>query len=363
MLRLTLAVLVSMMAVVAAPRATQVSSRPLEPDRPGVPAAPAIPAEPSVPATPDAARPRSFEAFLDDVRAEAIDRGLSAAAVDGALAGLSLESVVVARDRAQPEQVQSLDAYLAQRLTSRTITTARQMHRRHARLLGDVERAFGVSAAVMTAVWGLESNFGRFTGTYPTIRALATLAFDGRRALFRAELLAALEMIDRGVPFDRMRGSWAGAMGQPQFMPSSFLRHAVDFDADGATDIWTSLPDVFGSMGNYLKHAGWTPGERWGREVAITSETMAAIDRGVPMRAEGCRAIRAMTEPRPLAEWTRLGVKLAGGRPLPVADMDASLVRGARRHFLVYRNYEAILDYNCSHSYALAVGLLADRVN
>ena len=362
MMRVTLVVLGLAAIASAAPHARQVSV-PTEPGTPGVPAVPATPLQPLAPDPPETAGPASFEAFLEGIRAEALDRGLSPAAVDSALAGLSPQPVVVARDRAQPEQVQSLDAYLAQRLTARTVTTARQMHRRHAGVLREVEREFGVPAAVMTAIWGLESNFGRFTGTYPTIRALATLAYDGRRALFRSELLAALEMVDRGVPFERMRGSWAGAMGQPQFMPSSFLRHAVDFDADGATDIWASLPDVFGSMGNYLKNAGWTAGERWGREVVVSDSVLAEIDRGVPMRAEGCRAVRAMTEPRPLAEWSRLGVTLAGGRPLPTADMEASLVRGVRRHFLAYRNYEAILDYNCSHSYALAVALLADRVN
>ncbi len=303
-----------------------------------------------------------FEEFLAGVRTEALAAGINAATLDQAFAGLTPEPVVVSRDRSQPEIVQSLDTYLRQRLTARTRTTANQMRQRHARILGDVERTYGVPRGVMTAIWGLESNFGRFTGTYSTIRALATLAFDARRPLFRSELIAALRMIDGGVPIDRMKGSWAGAMGQPQFMPSSFLEHAVDFDADGAIDIWSSLPDVFGSMGNYLKNAGWVSGERWGREVIVSREVVALVDREVPMRAEGCRAIRAMTEERPLAEWRRLGVTLPGGGSLPRADMVASLVRGERRHFLVYRNYFALLDYNCSHSYALAVGLLADSV-
>jgi membrane-bound lytic murein transglycosylase B len=311
----------------------------------------------------DPAQPApSFEAFLGGIRTEALAAGISVATVDLALSGLTPEPVVVSRDRTQPEIVQSLDGYLRQRLTARTRTTASEMRRRHARVLAEVEKAYGVPDAVMTSIWGLESNFGRFTGSYSTIRALATLAFDNRRALFRSELLAALRMIDSGVPIERMKGSWAGAMGQPQFMPSSFLRHAVDFDADGSVDIWSSLADVFGSMGNYLKNAGWVSGERWGREVAVSREVAAVIDREVPMRAEGCRAIRLMTEERPLSEWSRLGVTLPGGGTLPRADMGASLVRGERRHFLVYRNYFALLDYNCSHSYALAVGLLADSV-
>jgi membrane-bound lytic murein transglycosylase B len=304
----------------------------------------------------------SFEAFLTDVRNEALAAGISPTTVDLAFTGLTPEPVVVSRDRTQPEIVQSLDSYLRQRLTARTRATASEMRRRHAPVLAGVAKAYGVPEAVLTSIWGLESNFGRFTGSYSTIRALATLAFDNRRTLFRSELIAALRMIDAGVPIERMKGSWAGAMGQPQFMPSSFLKHAVDFDADGSVDIWSSLPDVFGSMGNYLKNAGWVSGERWGREVAVSRDVAAAIDREVPMRAEGCRAIRLMTEERPLAEWSRLGVTLPDGRSLPRADMGASLVRGERRHFLVYRNYFALLDYNCSHSYALAVGLLADSV-
>jgi peptidoglycan lytic transglycosylase B len=151
-------------------------------------------------------------------------------------------------------------------------------------------------------------------------------------------------------------------MGQPQFMPSSFLKHAVDFDGDQQIDIWTSAPDVFGSMANYLRSAGWRDDERWGREVVISKTVMARVDRAVPMRTSGCRAVRELTAPRPLAEWAKLGVKLTGGRPLPSSTLTASLVRGRQRHFLVYRNYDAIIDYNCSNSYAISVGLLADRI-
>ncbi len=304
----------------------------------------------------------SFDAFLADVRTEAAGAGVSEATLAHALDGLTPEPVVVSRDRNQPETVQSLDTYLSRRLTSRTVATARQMHGRHQSVLSEVSDAYGVPASVLVSIWGLESNFGRFTGTYSTIRALATLAWDARRPLFRTELIEALRMVDAGVPFELMKGSWAGAMGQPQFMPSSFRRHAVDFDGDGVSDIWKSLPDVFASMANYLRNAGWTSGERWGREVSITREVMDRIDTRVPMRTEGCRAVRAMTEARPLDEWRSLGLRLAGGGALPVADMEASLVRGDNRHFLVYGNYHALLDYNCSHAYALAVALLSDRV-
>ncbi len=216
----------------------------------------------------------------------------------------------------------------------------------------------------MIAIWGLESNFGKFTGSYPTIAALATLAYDGRRALFRDELFHALAIVEqKGVLPGDLKGSWAGAMGQPQFMPSSFLKHAVDFDGDQHIDIWSSHADVFGSMANYLRSAGWNDDERWGREVAVSRAVMAKVDRTVPMRSSGCRAIRAMTAPRPLSEWRTLGVTLPGGAPLPASAIAASLVRGQRRHFLVYRNFEAILDYNCSNAYAISVGLLADKIS
>jgi len=151
-------------------------------------------------------------------------------------------------------------------------------------------------------------------------------------------------------------------MGQPQFMPSSYLKHAVDFDEDGRADIWNTQADVFASIANYLKNAGWMSGERWGREVRVSRATLDRIERQVPMRSSGCRAVREMTQARPLRAWAKLGVVQANGRPLPKADMDASLVRGVKQHFLVYRNYHALIDYNCSNSYAVSAGVLSDRV-
>ena len=164
------------------------------------------------------------------------------------------------------------------------------------------------------------------------------------------------------MPLSELKGSWAGAMGQPQFLPSSYLEHAVDFDGDGFADIWKTEADVFASMANYLKHSGWDAGGRWGREVLVSRAVLNAVDNAVPLRSSGCRARREMTERRPLADWEKLGVRLPGGGHLPAADLQASLVRGKRRDFLVYRNYDAILDYNCSNAYAITVGLLADRI-
>jgi membrane-bound lytic murein transglycosylase B len=213
-------------------------------------------------------------------------------------------------------------------------------------------------------VWGLESNFGRFSGVRPTIQTLATLAYDPRRSdLFREELFDALEILDSGdVEPSALRGSWAGALGQPQFMPSSFLLYAQDFDGDGHRDIWKSTPDVFASIGNFLAMHGWNADQTWGREVRVPAAALQALTDQAPLQTEGCLARRQMTVPLPLATWAKLGILTKGGGPLPSADISASLVSGEKRHFLVYPNYQAILEYNCVNAYGLSVGILADAV-
>jgi membrane-bound lytic murein transglycosylase B len=321
-------------------------------------------AQPAAPA-PDASRP-TFTEFLAGVRAEAISRGIREQIVDEALNGIEEPvPVVLERDRAQAETILPLETYIARRLTSRTIRTGRQMLSKHRNVLDAISKKYEVPAPTIVSIWGNESNFGRFSGVRPTVAALATLAWDPRRAtLFRSELFNALEILDRGdIEPSRMRGSWAGAMGQPQFMPSSYLRFAEDYDGDGHRNIWDSTPDIFASVANYLKGHGWVAGRRWGREVRVSAEAARRIAGDVPRRDAGCRAIREMTMPLPLAEWQRLGVRLPDGRPLPAADQQASLVSGASRHFLAYDNYGVLLEYNCAHAYALSVALLADRIS
>ena len=218
---------------------------------------------------------------------------------------------------------------------------------------------------VIVAIWGLESNFGRFSGVRPTIQALATLAWEGRRgAFFRGELMDALEIVDRGyIGLEALRGSWAGAMGQPQFMPSSYLKWAQDFDDDGDRDIWRSKQDIFASIANYLNEHGWTRDTTWGREVRLPPAS--ASPRCARKRAcatEGCRAEREMTERLPLAKWQALGVRtISGHARCRRAAIEASLIHTGKRAFLVYGNYESLLEYNCAHSYALAVALLSER--
>jgi membrane-bound lytic murein transglycosylase B len=317
------------------------------------------------PAAQDTARP-AFTEWLDEVRTEALARGIRPEILEQALAGVEEPlGIVLERDRAQTEIVLPLETYIGRRLTRTTIRAGRQMLARHQTLLREVEAQYGVPGRVITAIWGIESNFGRFSGVRPTISALATLAWDPRRStLFRRELFSALEILNRGdIEPGRLQGSWAGAMGQPQFMPSSYLAFAEDFDRDGRRDIWTSPPDVFASIANYLKGHGWTPAERWGREVMLTRDAVRRAAADVARRGDGCRARRDMTVTLPLEDWQKIGVRLPGGASLPDADRTASLVSGTTRHFLVYRNYEALLDYNCAHAYALTVALLADALS
>jgi membrane-bound lytic murein transglycosylase B len=182
--------------------------------------------------------------------------------------------------------------------------------------------------------------------------------------MFRQELFNALKILDSGdVEPAAMRGSWAGALGQPQFMPSSFLLYAQDFDGDGKRDIWKSTPDVFASIANYLAAHGWNKDQTWGREVSVPREVLDALPENAPLQTDGCLARRQMTVPLPLATWRKLGVKTASGGTLPSAAIEASLVSGVKRQFLVYPNYQAILGYNCVNAYGLSVGLLGDRMS
>jgi membrane-bound lytic murein transglycosylase B len=303
-----------------------------------------------------------FDEWLAGVREEALARGISAPTLDAALAGLEPLPIVVERDRAQAEFTFTLDGYIKRRLTRPMVRDTRRAYARHRTLLRKVGARYDVTPTILASIWALESNLGRFSGVRPTVATLATLAWDGRRPFFRSELLDALTIVDRGdIELAAMKGSWAGAMGQPQFMPSSYLRHAQDFDGDGRKDIWRSHGDVFASIAAYLKDRGWNGRQTWGREVRLPRD-MTAITAAAPLRAEGCRAFRGMTVPLPLARWHALGVRRVDGRRLPTAEMDASLVRGETRAFLVYGNYEAILGYNCAHAYALSVGLLSESL-
>jgi membrane-bound lytic murein transglycosylase B len=307
---------------------------------------------------------QTFDEWLDALVKEARSRGFEDDLVNEALVGLEPLPRVIQSDRNQAELNPGFERYLSSRLTRTMIRQGRDKARVHKTLFDRVEKSYDVQRRFLLAIWGIESRYGRLTGRTPVFRALATLAWEPRRAdFFRGELFNALMMVDRGHIEPRaMTGSWAGAMGQTQFMPSSYLQYAVDFDKDGRTDIWKSTPDALASIANYLKGYGWNGDHTWGREVRVSDEAKARIDETIPKRPEGCYAIRNMTERVPLDEWRKLGVTLADGDPLPKADLTAGLVDVGSRKFLVYPNYDAILGYNCAHYYALSVALLAEQL-
>ena len=313
----------------------------------------------------DAVAPPSprFEEWLQGLIDEAHARGFSDELIQSTLTGLTPISRVVDRDNAQAEFTITFDRYYQTRVSPRVIRLGREHAAQQRTLLQQIQSSYGVSPSTVLAIWGLESHYGEFTGTYPVFQALATLAWEPRRAqFFRNELFKAMAIVSGGyIDAKTMTGSWAGAMGQPQFMPSSYLERAVDFDKDGLRDIWRSQADTLASIANYLKAAGWEAGQTWGREVQISEQARANIA-DIPFRDAGCSARRQMTERRPLGIWREAGVLLKGGAPLPQSDMPASLVEIGGHSFLTYPNYDAILAYNCAHLYALSVGMLADRL-
>jgi membrane-bound lytic murein transglycosylase B len=339
-----------------------VSAAPRRADGQETAAAP-VPLPPPLPSdTPAPLDREAFAAWLVEIRQQAITRGVTAEVVSAALGDLQPVEQVLERDRTQAEFTLTLSQYLDRRLSPDAVRMSRRMEKKHAPVLRRVGKKYGVDPRVLLAVWGLESNFGRFTGVRPTIPVLATLAFEGRRGeFFKEQLFDALTIIARGdIELASMRGSWAGAMGQTQFMPSSYLAWAEDFDHDGRRDIWRSMPDVFASIANYLRGHGWTPG-LWGYAVRVPDAATPRVDT-VPLREVGCRAVRALTQARSLRDWRTLGVVRRDGVRLPASARAASLLRIEDRAYLVTENYEALLAYNCAHTYALSIALLADRL-
>ncbi|MHA1601253.1 MAG: lytic murein transglycosylase [Alphaproteobacteria bacterium] len=304
-------------------------------------------------AAPSYAQTSGFSVWLEEVRRDALAAGISQATVDSALTGLTPIERVIELDRKQPEFTQTLWTYLDRSVTTGRIERARRLLAENRPLLDRVQARYGVQPRFLVAFWGLESNFGEHTGGYSVIQALATLAYDARRAaFFRAQLMAALKIIDEGhITAADMSGSWAGAMGQLQFIPTTFANYAVDFDGDRRRAIWRNLPDVFASAANFLGQIGWRGDETWGREVRL------------PADFDWNQA--NLKTRKPITEWQRLGVRRADGVDLPVADISGAIVAPMGHSgpaFLVYRNFDAILTWNRSILYAVAVGHLADRI-
>ena len=307
--------------------------------------------------------PKPFDEWLSDVIADARARGFSEELLNDTLVGLQPLPRVVERDRSQTEFTRTLDRYFRALATPRIIRLGRQHAIEDGALLRSIQTTYGVPPSIVLAIWGIESHYGEFSGATPVFQALATLAWEPRRSeFFRGELFKALTIVSGGyIDAKTMTGSWAGAMGQPQFMPSSYLARAVDFDKDGRRDIWRSTPDALASIANYVMASGWTAGQTWGREVTIAGDVREKLA-DIPMRTNGCSATRAMTERRPLNDWEQMGVRLESGAALPRSDIPAGLVETGGRSFLVYPNYDALLGYNCVHLYALSVAMLSDRL-
>lgn len=308
-----------------------------------------------------------FEAFLAEVRNEALQKGIKQDVVRTALTGVEPVMRIIERDRNQAEFKLSFATYRDRVITPLNVQRGQKLRDDHQALLRQVSQRYGVQPRFVLAIWGIETRYGAVKADVPLMHSLATLAFDRRRSsYFRNELFSALTMLDRGyIDFPTMKGSWAGAMGQPQFMPSSYLAYAEDFDGDGKRDIWGNTGDVFASIANYLAKHGWNTSQTWGREVRISAELQKSLGNYAREGRSGCRAIDQMTRDMSLEDWTRLGVRRTDGGELPKAQQSGALVQpdgAGGPTFLVYGNYRSILRYNCAHHYALTVSLLADRV-
>tara|TARA_R110002074_G_scaffold36595_5_gene99560 strand:+ start:375 stop:1370 length:996 start_codon:yes stop_codon:yes gene_type:complete len=306
-----------------------------------------------------AAPPADWAEWLSEFRAKATAEGISQATLNAALTGLEPVQSILERDRKQPEFSMTFPQYRDKVVTDAKAQRGQQMLTEHAALLDRISEKYGVQSRFILAIWGIESFYGQYTGKDPVVASLATLSYDRRRSsFFQKQLLAALRMVDKGyIELETMKGSWAGAMGQPQFIPTSYLAYAVDEDGDGRRDIWNSLPDIFGSIANYLAKHGWTPDHTWGRPVQVPKSlrdgwSSVAVD-------------NTKSNARPLPEWGKLGVRRDNGGQLPTRPLDTVLVApdGAQGlMFATYPNYKRILNYNPSHLYALAVSLLSDRI-
>ena len=295
-----------------------------------------------------------FNTWLDKLKTEAKRQGISQKTIDNSLIGIKPIPRVIELDRKQPEFTLTFAEYLKRVVSDRRITTGKSKLKKHEELLRQISAKYGVQSRYIVALWGIETDFGRITGGFPVISSLATLAYDGRRSkFFRKELFLALKIVDGGhILAKDMIGSWAGAMGQNQFMPSSFHAYAVDYDNDGSKDIWKTLPDVFASIANYLSKSGWRADQIWGRPVRLP-ENFSRKFLGRKLK-------------KPLSEWEQLGVRKLSGQDLPKRNLLSSIIRPEKGQigpaFVIYNNYEVILKWNRSNYFATAVGTLSDKI-
>lgn len=300
-----------------------------------------------------AASNKGFERWIDDFRSRALAKGITVQTFDQAFVGVEYNATVINRDRNQAEFSKALWEYLDTAVSDLRIKNGRAALAKHRALLENIEATYGVEKEIVVAIWGLESAYGTFRGSTPVIEGLATLAYDGRReTFFESQLLAALEILQAGdVRPQAMTGSWAGAMGHTQFMPTSFIDYAVDFTGDNRRNIWSDDPsDALASTAAYLKHFGWATGQPWGVEVVLP-QGFDYGDTGHEVK-------------RSVADWTRLGVRALNGQPVPYHGTAALLMPAGAKGpgFLIFNKFNVLERYNTADSYVIAVGHLADRI-
>lgn len=309
----------------------------------------------------------SFEAYVETLKVQAREKGIQEEIITSSFANVTFHKRAVKADRNQPEKIETLDTYLPKRIPKWKINRARTLYKKHQVLLEKVAKQYGVQARFIVALWGLETNFGKIMGNYNVISALSTLAYEGRReAFFKKQLWAALHILqEKHIRIEDMKGSWAGAMGQNQFMPTSFTSYAVDGDGDGKKDIWSNPADVFASMANYLKKEGWNDRLTWGRQVKLPEDfdVSLAIPKNTGSRKNWLKAW-ANSE-KSLAQWQSLGVRRIDGTDLPVVDIKAALVfpdDENGRAYLAYDNYKSLMHWNLSYYFVSSVGHLSDAI-
>jgi membrane-bound lytic murein transglycosylase B len=295
----------------------------------------------------------SYDQWVNTFKQKAMAQGVSQTTLNNAFAGSRFLPRVIELDRKQPESKLTFAQYKDRIVSATRINQGRAMYRKHKAILDEVGAAYGVQPQYIVALWGIETNYGSNTGGFDVIDSLASLSYEGRRQeFFGKELMNALKIIDAGhISAADMKGSWAGAMGQSQFMPSSFLAYAQDYDKDGKKDIWGTQADVFASAANYLARSGWKGDEKWGRQVSVPSSfNESMFDR---------------KNKKPLSTWANMGVRLPNGGALPMANMNAGIVapdgvNGPK--YLTYSNYDVIMKWNRSTYFATSVGLLANAI-
>lgn len=308
-----------------------------------------------------------FDVYVAALKKEALEKGYDEALVDQALATAKFKKKVISADKNQPEVKETLETYLPKRVPQWKIDRARKLYKENQDVLEKVAKEYGVQARFIVALWGLESNFGKIQGGHSVIASLVTLAFDGRReTMYKNQLWAALDILKEGhITLDKFKGSWAGAMGQTQFMPTSFNAYAVDYNGDGRKDIWTTEEDAFASIANYLKQAGWNDDLTWGRQVKLPEgfDNSYILKRGTKTRSQWLEYWK--DSERSLADWQAIGVRKMDGSDLPNVDVTAAMVMPDDvngRMYLAYDNYKALMHWNRSYYFATSVGYLSDRI-